>query len=52
MNDLTKFIDCPFCHEHDFDKYGLKHHLQNGYCEVYEEIQLVQRPQAQEVGDE
>lgn len=26
---------CPFCGENDFDKVGLKHHLEN-YCEVYQ----------------
>ena len=27
-------IICPFCHEDNFDKEGLKHHLFN-YCEVH-----------------
>ena len=27
-------VDCPFCNEKDFDKIGLKIHLEN-YCEEY-----------------
>lgn len=29
-----KLINCPFCNEGNFDKIGLKHHL-NNYCEEY-----------------
>ena len=27
-------IECPFCSEKDFDKIGLKYHLEN-HCEEY-----------------
>ncbi len=27
---------CPFCQEGNFDLIGLKHHLENEYCEVYQ----------------
>ncbi len=29
------FISCPFCKEDDFDLIGLKTHLLNGRCEVF-----------------
>jgi len=32
--EYQKEIVCPFCGEGDFDKVGLKHHLQD-HCEVY-----------------
>lgn len=28
-------IICPFCKEGDFDLVGLKSHLSNGDCEIY-----------------
>lgn len=33
-------IECPFCHEKDFDLIGLKSHLIHGDCEKYEEIDI------------
>lgn len=32
-----KEIICPFCGDDDFDKIGLKHHL-NTYCKVYPDV--------------
>jgi hypothetical protein len=31
---MSDNIECPFCHEDDFDLEGLKHHLEY-YCEIY-----------------
>lgn len=28
-------IICPFCGEDDFDLVGLKHHIQAGQCDAY-----------------
>ena len=28
-------IYCPFCGEGDFDRIGLKHHLDTGWCNEY-----------------
>ena len=28
-------MECPFCHEDDFDEIGLKRHLLSGWCEVF-----------------
>ncbi len=35
----AKFIEkiCPFCGENDFDAWGLKFHLSQGGCDVYNE---------------
>jgi len=30
-----EYISCPFCKEDDFDLIGLKGHLLNGRCEVF-----------------
>ena len=30
----SELLVCPFCNADEFDKVGLKHHLEN-YCEVY-----------------
>lgn len=35
---IQRFI-CPFCGDYDFDKIGLKHHFEAGYCEEYENTQ-------------
>ena len=32
-------VVCPFCKVADFDLEGLKGHLMNGYCKVYEETE-------------
>jgi hypothetical protein len=34
MNIERESLVCPFCGEKDFDKIGLKHHLEH-YCEEY-----------------
>ncbi|MFA5299758.1 MAG: hypothetical protein WC389_16355 [Lutibacter sp.] len=35
-NDSDSDIVCPFCSEKDFDKVGLKYHLEN-YCEIFKD---------------
>lgn len=30
-------LTCPFCTEKEFDALGLKHHLLNGWCDVFEQ---------------
>ena len=37
MTEPTKYVECPFCGEDDFDLIGLKYHL-IVYCEKYKEI--------------
>jgi hypothetical protein len=39
----SDIIECPFCHDSDFDLIGLKIHLVSGHCEELEKITLVQR---------
>lgn len=39
MSDIT----CPFCGETEFDKVGLKSHLQRGYCEPFESLERLPR---------
>ncbi len=34
------YVECPFCHEKDFDLPGLKYHFQSGYCDEYSKIDL------------
>jgi hypothetical protein len=34
---------CPFCGEGDFDKVGLKSHLNHGDCEVFEKLENIVR---------
>lgn len=31
-------VTCPFCGEDDLDLLGLKIHISNGWCPVYEEL--------------
>lgn len=33
-----EYIKCPFCGEDDFDLAGLKIHLTNSWCEVYNDL--------------
>lgn len=33
---MTIYMTCPFCGDNDFDAVGLKGHLLNGSCEVFE----------------
>lgn len=42
MIDRDLEVNCPFCGERDFDLIGLKYHLENGYCDEYEEIDLLE----------
>lgn len=35
-----ELIQCPFCHEKDFDLLGLKYHLELGWCEIYTKLVL------------
>ena len=32
------FISCPFCGEDDFDLFGLKIHIEMGWCDVYNNL--------------
>ena len=34
--ELNKALVCPFCNDGDFDKVGLKYHLEN-YCKEYDQ---------------
>jgi len=34
---------CPFCGEDDFDKIGLKSHLEHGDCEPYNNTEKLNR---------
>jgi hypothetical protein len=36
---------CPFCGEDDFDRIGLKQHLQRGWCDAYNETPATDRPE-------
>lgn len=33
-------VECPFCHETNFDLIGLKLHFERGWCDVYNHILL------------
>jgi len=35
--------NCPFCGETDFDKHGLKSHLEHGDCAEYNNIEAIKR---------
>ncbi len=35
VNESSESLCCPFCKEDDFDLVGLKSHLLNGRCEVF-----------------
>ena len=35
--------NCPFCGEGDFDKPGLKSHLEHGDCEEYNNAEVIKR---------
>ncbi len=32
------YLSCPWCGEEDFDLYGLKLHILNGWCEKFNEL--------------
>ena len=34
-SEIDELLCCPFCGEDDFDKEGLKGHIENGWCEEY-----------------
>jgi hypothetical protein len=36
-------ILCPFCLENGFDLIGLKYHLENGHCDIYNELETLRR---------
>lgn len=36
-------MTCPFCGESGFDRYGLKGHFLNGWCEVFESVTEAER---------
>ena len=36
-------IACPFCGDANFDKAGLKSHLEHGDCEVYNNLESIWR---------
>lgn len=40
---MSSFIEltCPFCAEKEFDAQGLKTHLLNGWCELFEQTQPI-----------
>lgn len=41
---MSNYVECPFCDEPDFDLVGLKHHLLAGHCDVFDEIDTLDRP--------
>ncbi len=43
--ELPRFAEkvCPFCGENDFDAWGLKFHLSQGGCDIYNETTREQR---------
>ncbi len=44
MDELKPvYIKCPFCDEEDFDLPGLKSHLDNGDCEVFNSTEVLIR---------
>lgn len=34
-------VICPFCGEGDFDLPGLKHHLRTGFCQKWDEVEVL-----------
>jgi hypothetical protein len=40
---MVDFIKCPFCGEDDFDLIGLKTHLTNGWCDVFNATEIWER---------
>lgn len=36
--NIFEIAQCPFCKETDFDLVGLKHHFDNGYCDVFNAV--------------
>lgn len=41
--EIIENISCPFCKEDDFDLIGLKIHLESGWCEKYNSIDVNER---------
>ena len=39
----SDLLCCPFCGEGDFDKIGLKGHLEHMDCEIYNNIETPRR---------
>ena len=46
----ANLINCPFCHEPDFDLVGLKHHFEKGYCDIYNNTDFYHVPDMVYVG--
>ena len=44
VGNAKEYVQCPFCGEDDFDLVGLKGHLENGWCEVYESTTKLRAP--------
>lgn len=45
-------IECPFCNENEFDLPGLKMHLEYGWCDKYNALEMPSRvgPRSPDVG--
>jgi len=44
VKEENNYVICPFCKEDDFDLIGLKHHYEQGHCDVYNEtIDLIKK---------
>ena len=43
MNTLLHngMLICPFCHDTDFDDVGLKIHLTQGHCPIFETTEII-----------
>lgn len=41
MDSKSEELFCPFCREEDFDKIGLKDHLEMGRCKEYNETMTI-----------
>lgn len=51
LKNAFEYIQCPFCHEADFDLTGLKNHFERGWCDAYnttpsgdEDLEKVAKP--------
>ncbi len=38
LNSTEIPISCPYCHEQDFDWFGLKAHVELGFCPDYGKV--------------
>jgi ribosomal protein L37AE/L43A len=39
--DAEGELICPFCGDDDYDRIGLKAHLQRGFCDAYENTERI-----------